>query len=498
MEEQEELFLTPDEQLQHFSDRLIGSIIKTDSVAFLNRQYLFGQLEPSYFRDENHILYKVLYKLKEQGVVPDKEFLELHFLLSEKTITDSKELINMNAFAGIDENPVVSYASAVLKQHTRLLQEDQVDVETYKLIVEKYKLLYQAIKLDEVYSQSKLMLHETITIGRKSYQGYEDSSAYCKENIAKLDAVTDKNAGIGFINASEYGLEDKKENKPEKIGDFGEIDELNKHFGGIYTPNFYSVSAPTKGGKSKFCSKILHNCIMQGTNGLVWAHEGGHEAWLAQFRAIHFNWYYNRGKSIQERITGVDQDTILKDAFKDARTRELEQISKEDLFTNPNYGKVYLIDRPFVVETFIDEIETGVQLSGAKIILIDYLQLIGSSKGVSKNERIGEAYQKLLAYQKKRNIASINPAQFKQEFMDALGKTKDLGSVEARTGGGESSEIVRTPDINIALYASPEDLINQEITLLSIPSRMASPFIPFRIHADLGTCEFCSMKKEAS
>ena len=49
-----------------------------------------------------------------------------------------------------------------------------------------------------------------------------------------------------------------------------------------------------------------------------------------------------------------------------------------------------MIDRPSQA-TFIDEIETSVQLNGSRIVLIDYLQLISSNdKGKSKPQVIGK------------------------------------------------------------------------------------------------------------
>ena len=115
---------------------------------------------------------------------------------------------------------------------------------------------------------------------------------------------------------------------------------------------------------------------------------------------------------------------------------------------------------------------------------------------ISKSQAIGQAYQKLLDYAKKRNITVISPAQFTQDFMNEMAKAKDGSSHEVRTAGGESSEIVRTPDINIALYATAEDLIRKEMTILSVPSRLASPFPAFKIYCDLKSCVFSSIDEE--
>ena len=80
--------------------------------------------------------------------------------------------------------------------------------------------------------------------------------------------------------------------------------------------------------------------------------------------------------------------------------------------------------------------------------------------------------------------------------MNEMAKAKDGSSHEVRTAGGESSEIIRTPDINIALYSYIDDLMRKEMTIMSVPSRLASPFPSFKIYCDLCSCVFSSLEGE--
>ena len=494
----EELYLTPEERLAQLSDKLIASVLEEDKMSLTNRQCLFGQLSPKVFKDENHIIMRVLYNFKDKGITPDEEFLKLYLLRNKKIIKESQAYIDINAYQDLDPDPVVGYVSAVLKQYTRLKGMEVLDDSEFGLVLEKYKIEYSNYEMNIAYSQAKLILYEGVQEGRKLYQGYDDSVAYVKKKISEIEAVLDKTAGAGFVDSSEYGLIDDEDVDPIKIGDFGLITELNEHFGGIFTSNFYSILAPTKGGKSKFTSAMVHNIVVEnGNNAVVWAHEGGYKAWWAQLRAIHYNHLYIRNGSPENRPEAVSQNDIVTKTYPSESVKSLEQASRLDLFTNPNYGNIQMIDRPFNVETFIDEIETAVQLNNAKVVLIDYLQLIGSeSNNAQKSQTIGKAYQKLLAYCKKRNVAVISPAQFNQDFMHELAKAKDGSTHEVRVAGGESSEVIRTPDINIALYASAEDLIHKKMEILSVPSRMASPFPKFEIYADLKSCVFSSISDE--
>ena len=495
----EEVILTPEERLKEISDLLVGNVIESDDMSVKLRRALFGQVSPKVFRDENYIIVTVLYNFKDRLITPDTEFLKLYLMRNQKLIKESSDYIDINAYNDLDENPIVGYISAVIKQFERLKSVIQsVNSEEFELELEKYKAEWSSFEINKAYSQAKMILYDGFQYGRRFYQGYDDSVAYVKKRISEIEAVLDHTTGDGFIDGKQIASSTEDEVKPIKIGDFGLILELNKHLKGYYTSNFYNVMAPTKGGKSKFTSRAIHNIVVEnGNNVSVWAHEGGYKAWWAQLRAIHYEYMYIRNKPENERVAPLSQEDILYGNYPSDAVRELETISHLDLVDNANYGKIIMIDRPFKVETFIEEIETSVQLNDSKAVLIDYLQLIGwDSKNLSKPQAIGRAYQDLLAYAKKRNVMVISPSQFTQEFMNEMAKAKDGSSHEVRTAGGESSEIIRTPDINIALYSNIDDLMRKEMTIMSVPSRLASPFPSFKIYCDLCSCVFSSLEGE--
>lgn len=493
---QEQLYLTPDEQLRVYADELLASVLHADEDSKMKKRYLFGQFEPSVLRDENYILYYIMYKYKETDITLDREFYELILMHQSEIITRSKNYINIQDFAEEGIEPEISYIAAVLRHYDELMAQPVDDLERFKLTAEKYKQEFKLIETGRIYTKAKDILFDGEKQGRKFLHGFDDSVSYVKKSLSTIDSMLDKSAGEGFLDSRIVGISDQAlKNKPEKIGDFGAIKELNNHFGGIYTQLFYSIIAPTKGGKSKFCTNLAHIIATQfGHNVVVWAHEGGPSMWLAQYRARHFDYTYNQNEpDLTKRMYGVSQDTIFKDSFESDKIRNCEQASRLDLFTNPDYGYIQFIDRPFKLETFIDDIDTAVKLSNAKAIVIDYLQLITSDTNKSKNEVIGTAYQKLLAYIKSHNIAAIVPGQFTQDFMNMIAKQGSEGNFELRTSGGESSEVIRTPDVNIALYASAEDLMHKQMKLMSIPSRTSSPFPAFDIYADLGGVHFASL-----
>ena len=492
--------LTPEESLQQLSDILVSSVLGKDDLSKQNRQLLFGQLSAKVFRDENYVIISVFDAFKDKGITPDESFIKMYLMRNMNFIKRSSEYLDVNAYADLDENPIVGYISAVLKQYIRLKNAEQISHEEYRSVLEKYKLEFSSYEINKAYSQSKLILYDGVQVGKRLYQGYDDSVAYVKKKISDIEALLSHTTGAGFIDSRLAALDTSNRVTPEKIGDFDLIHELNNQLGGIFTSMFYNIMAPTKGGKSKFCTRLIHTIMVKyGHNVSIWAHEGGHEAWWAQLRAIHFEYTYIRNRDASQRVSPLSQAEILFDNYPSADIRALEQASAIDLFTNPSYGNAYMIDRPFLGESFIDEIETSVQLNGSKAILIDYLQLIGTAEsGKQKSQVIGRAYQDLLSYCKKRNVAAISPSQFHQTFMNEMASSKDGKAHEVRTAGGESAEIVRTPDINIALYASTEDILRNEMTIMSVPSRFSQPFPDTHIYVDFRSCLFSSVEKEES
>lgn len=493
----EEVFLTPEERLAQLSDAILSTILGKTKECKLLRQSVFSQIVPKVFKDENHIIYKVMYKFRDRGIVPDEEFLRMYLLRNENAILESKGYIDIEAFSELDDNPAIAYTMAVLKKYVRLTMIPPLDEDSFALTFEKFKMEYRNVRLEELFKESETVLTDGLQIGRKFLHGADAAVSYMKVGVAEIESVIDTQAGSGFVDSSLEALNDSDEQPAVKIGDFGMVSELNEHLGGIYTPMFYSIVAPTKGGKSKFTTRLMHNIVVEnGHNVVVWAQEGGKKAWWAQLRAIHYDWFYNRNEpDITKHKTGVNQDIILKGAYANEDIRSLEAASALDLFSNESYGNIVMIERPFKVETLVEELETAVKMNGAKAVLIDYLQLIEwETKGMTKSQAIGQAYQKCLAFCKRNNVALISPSQMTQEFLKEMATARDGSNKETRTVGGESSEVIRTPDINIALYGTVEDIRNGNLKVLSVPSRMCAPFPAFDIYVNFAVCQFASLK----
>ncbi len=487
-------YLTPEEQLEEFGNDIVANIIDNDANSVANKVYLFNNLSSSVFRNENYVIVSVLESFRDRLPKLEAKFLQLYLMRNRKLIQDNNGLIDISVYADLDEDPIIGYITGVLKHFDNLQTRERYAPDDFRVLIENYRSEYSNIELNNAFTVSKSILYDGVKLGHKQYQGYSDSIAYVKKAMADIELVQNRTAGEGFLDSRTEALRPNNMAQPELLGDFDLITELNDKLGGYYTGNFYNIMAPTKGGKSKFTTRAMHSIILNGNNISVWAHEGGPQAWWAQLRAIHYEYTYIRNKPPQDRPVPLSQKQILYKDYPTDAIRQLEEASAQDLFTNEAYGNIHMIDRPFLLETFIDEIDTSVQINSSKAVLIDYLQLIGAEgRNMSKPQIIGRAYQEFLSYCKKRNVMGISPSQFTQEFMKEMSNSTSGTSHEVRTAGGESAEIVRTPDINIALYASTQDIMNHKMTIMSIPSRLSEPFPDIPIICDLCSCIFSSL-----
>lgn len=494
---EETLFSSDEDRLNSLGDKIIASLISSNAeLRRFSQGRLMTSVSPMLFRNENHIIFSVLfnYRDKLKSINIDDEFISMYLNRNRGIITKAKNFINYQDYEEVDGSWELGYVVGVLKKFNLLEKEEPISIDDFNLFYEKYLIEFKAIEASKIYERCNVILNNGMSLKGKKLFGFEDSLSYLKRSMADIEGVTSTNMGSGFTTMREQLMEEKPdEKKPIKIGDFDNLEALNKYYGGIYSGLFYQVLAPPKAGKTKLCSRICHTVAVKfGNNVSVWAAEGGKEKWTAQMRAIHFDYTYNTGVSPTERKFGVSQEVILHDTFPTDEIRDCEQSSKLDLATNEGYGSIDYIDRPFNVETFIEDIDTSVNHNNSRLVIIDYLQLIGSERNLDSVKRISEAYVKLLKYCNSRNVAVLTPAQYKQATFDEIVKSSSSG-FDMRTAGGGSAEVLRTPDVTFALWATTTDLINNKMKILSMPCRLNRAFPEIDVLVDLGVCEFVSV-----
>lgn len=476
-----------------YNDRLEELAKDILAVAIKDRKErlkLFNELPPDVFRNEEYLIYKIMSDRKENDIVPDAEyikiFLENHIQIILDDNNIDKSLYSETDGEIVDE--VIASTIEVLEE----LNEKEVTVEDIENIgnnKETFKEIYQLKATDKILENMQIILKDGMKVGKTTLFGFQDANEYYQKEVEKLKAVIENNDKV-FYDLTEISL-NKDNTKPIKIGTFGALEKLNTQFnGGIYTKAMYNVMAPPKSGKSKFCFRLSHNiAVLNGHNVLIWPYEGGIEKAEAELRAIHFVHYWENVNEEKIRSNGyVSPVEIMYDRYKSEYIKDMELESYNDLKDNPDYGNITIIDESLRIDNYLTILKIGIEEYNPKFIFVDYLQLVGAAPTgplarINKNERVGQVYQQTLGLIKQKNVAFISPSQMTQESIKELAKGKEIDS---RTMGGESSEIIRTPDYNVALYGSPEDITENKLQLLSVPSREAEPMPPVDIGINLG------------
>ena len=487
-------------ELLETKNKVFAGIYKLgeDGLEVRRQEFLKMFNDPKVFQDEYYLLALLV---KEFSRIEISNNFIKNFMISNRPSLEKSENITLSKYQIDGESDSYSeFMQSCLALHNDL-QKIVFTKNEFLEGLEIYKMNYMTEQSITVLEESTRILTEGAKHRGKNLVGYDDMRAYLKSSFQSLDSLTDQKERKGIIT---YGINDiddaeNEANKVEKISPYG-IPSLDAHLGGVFQGEMVSLLAPAKGGKSRMATYILHTALVNGVNICMWSIENGYKGWEALLRARHFNYYYNEmsGNTDLNKAVILTDDRIRKNDM-DKELREKELASWTDLKGNSSYGKITTIDEDFNIETFLEIIDSAVKMNDVKLICIDYLQLVQGSGRASKNERVAEAYQKTLQYLKGHKIAGIFPGQFKQTATGNLSRTDaaDMVNLELRDAAGESYEVIKTPDVNLALYATVEELRQQKMHILSIPSRNHKPFDPIEINCKLGCCTFTEITKKS-
>jgi len=129
-----------------------------------------------------------------------------------------------------------------------------------------------------------------------------------------------------------------------------------------------------------------------------------------------------------------------------------------------------------------------VKSNNSVAVIVDYLQHMSTD-----NEVLATAYKKSLHYCEANNIAFLTPGQYKQESFDKLLDMKDTSGADMRTAGGGTKEVIMTPDILFAFWATTVDLANNRLKILSMPCRYNKPFPEIDVAINYESCQFMDL-----
>lgn len=482
--------LIPPVEVDNFEREIFSSVFKKDENWKERRNTLIKHFgDGKIFSDEYFALYLAV--KNSPNFLPDERYMVQYLLTNRANFMRSDRVAMQSRFTmGEGVDPFAEFLNCTKVVLQECITTPFVSDEAFQRAIVNIKLKIVRETSSDLLQQAHEILIDGKTVGRETLAGFEGMKSYLTTNITRLDKLNTTSPRRGVIVYRDIREQEVDSDKFQFICKYG-LNPLDEAVKGIYEGEMISILAPTKGGKSRFSTFILHNAVVSGIPIVMWSIENGYKGWECLIRARHFEWYYNNNptESLKKYITN---EMILKDDMSQELS-ELEQTSWNNLRTSEKFGKIANLDEDFYAETFLEVLDNAVNMIGAKIVCIDYLQMLtGNDKSVQRNAVIADAYMKVLQYLKAKKIAGIFPAQFKQLALDDFKKTKDedFSGKELRDIAGESYEVMKTPDVNYALYASASDLRDGVMKLLSVPSRNSKVFAPIRMFTSLGSCTF--------
>ena len=463
-----------------------------DGVLDNRRRELLMKFSKNAFKDEYYVFYDIVYSSIKNNVNTINDRYMMLYLNTHKGSFVSNINIDLNKFSGVADN-YGEFVNSCIELYKGFENSDAITDDEFHNILEQYRIEYMTEQSIILMQDAATIMSDGLNYGRRVLNGFDDMQSYLKMGMSTLENM---NSGARHIGIFTYGVDEPEDldKQLDTICKFG-IKPLDDATGGITEGDMISVLGVAKGGKSRFMTYIIHSCLVNGVDCVVWSIENGIKGWQSLLRARHFDYLYNKGDT--ENHAFINDNEIRKGTI-DGVKKSKESAAWVDLRTNKAYGRITVIDEPFDIDTYIETLDSAVKKSGAKVVAVDYLQLIGDATGKrNQQERIAEAYQKTLRYLKANKVAGIFPAQIKQTSVSGITalNSEELASIETRDIAGASYEVVKTPDINIALVGSVEDIRMGHLKLVSVPSRNSAPFSPIDLSVDFGASNFVVMQK---
>lgn len=472
--------------MQVLDGKLLDDSIKERSLARMRLLREFNGVNP--FKNEYSVFFDLCVNCPQVNFT--KAYLELYLQQNRAQLSRSN-LIDLNQYTLGGTDPYIAFTESC----TSILSEMQstnVSEQGFEDALATFRMLYVAERSITILETGAQILTDGRVVNRKQYNGYDGMRDYVGSQFIQLDNVVQQKKTRGAVC---YGItpeEDEEQNRNKPIGTLG-IPGVDDYYT-CYEGDMINLMGAAKAGKSRMCVQVLeHMLVDNGVNCLIWSLENGFDGWERMFRVKLFNRMYNKTVTSVTQKKYITED-MLKSGIMPDDIRSLEQASWERFKNDAAYGKLVNVEEPLTYDTFLDVLDESVRKYNVKFICIDYLGLMDRGRGAAgleTNALVADVYKKMLQYLKTHKIAGIFPTHLKQESTDHFGNMSnaDLENADLRTAGGLSYEVVKTPDLNMALVATKADIARCYARLVHVPSRVA-PFPLTELQLDLGSSTF--------
>lgn len=467
--------LRVEEKLELLENQLISKLVNEWED---NRTYV-PLLRREYFRNENFLMYSMFSKLHTENIDIDLDFLKIYLESHKKDFLHDIDRIEFDAFEGDGVSSIDAVLISTVRYYENYKSGDYLVSDSFQSILGKFREVYAGLELQDTLQEVGMALHDTVIYNRRKYHGTEGAFELLSKRMLGIQATLGGDDTFTLNGSRTYHKAVGERIKPIFLCNLPELPTLDNALSGLKTNTLVTMVAPEKGMKSKMSVMVTHKVLLNGHNCLFWGKEGGELKVYSELRATHFNYYYN--VKLGRDYEPLSGQQIMEKRYPNEQYEELERVSFQDLFENPNYGELYTPDYPFLVENLEMVIKEGAEKANCKLFVIDYVQIMDSE--VYKDERIAikKAYGKLESLKGKLNVCIWCPAQMSTDAVQELGKghKRELRNVTA-----ESSEPTKSADVNFMLYTNREMEEKSMAKLMYLPSRTFGVFDDFPVYMD--------------
>lgn len=476
--------------MQVLDGNLLDDAIKNRTIARTRLLREYNGVNP--FKNEYSVFFELCVNCPQINF--SKEYLALYLQQNRAQLSRSRN-IDLNHYTLGTTDPYNAFAASCLGVLSDI-QSTTVSEQGFEDALSTFRMLYLAERGVTILETGAQILSDGKTVNRRFYSGYDGMRDYVGTQFIELDNVVQQKKTRGAVCYGVTPEEDEEQNKSKPIGTLG-IPGVDDHYT-CYEGDMINLMGAAKAGKSRMCVQVLeHMLVDNGVNCLIWSLENGFDGWERMFRVKLFNRMYNKTVSSVTQKKYITED-MLKSGIMPDDIKSLEQASWERFKNDAAYGKLVNVEEPLCYDTFLEILDECVRKFDVKFICIDYLGLMDRGRGAAgfeTNALVADVYKKVLQYLKTHKIAGIFPTHLKQESTDHFSamSNAELENADLRTAGGLSYEVVKTPDLNMALVANKADLARSYARLVHVPSRVA-PFPLTELQLDLGSSTFAAVK----
>lgn len=462
-------------QLEYYENQLMAFLVRD----FSELRSQVARLSPSYFRNENYVLFTMLFKVSnERSLTIDSNYLKVYLQSHRAELSQDKDRIEFEAFETDGFTGIDGVLVQAVKSFELYKSESFITLPSFEDALSRFRNVFMGLELNDLLQTATTALSHPVYYKRKPYVGTSGTLSFLSKKINEVKALNEEDSAYRLVNASEEDFDDEDERVPTLLTEFPTLPTFNEALNGLRTNTLVTFVAPEKGMKSKTAVSVTHSVMMNGFNACFWGKEGGSRKVKAELRAVHFNYYYNTIRSQgQPKVSA--QDIMM--GTLDPKLKELELISRTDLFKNTKYGTLFLPEFPFELENLEMVIREAAEENDCKFFAIDYVQIMDSKQFKEDRIIIERAYSKLESLKGILDVCIWCPAQMSTEAVQAYGNGQHR---ESRNITAKSSEPTKSADVNLLLYVNDEMEKNSLAKVYYLPSRYYGNFEAFDVYTD--------------